>query len=226
MFGEIEVHRRATNRVPARRISAVGPVYESILQVELEIDRFGQAVEQQFDIRAISRRRVFWDVNVRAKNAALAGVVRPFLRPINFTAVRINRDTDTPFGQIGPGPRVAFACVDQGFDIRTIQVCAHDAHSFAIAPVKFAALLLEMELLRRECFAFPDNSDAILTVEINALDRTIVLGRNAHVGPVNVTCLNIDNHAIWHAASTENDFPIRPVRLYRMNPAAAGFEKK
>ena len=38
----------------------------------------------------------------------------------------------------------------------SIEVRAHDAHSFAVAPVKFAALLLEMELLRRECLAFAE----------------------------------------------------------------------
>src|SRR5713101_3242283 len=38
MFGEIGVNRRATNRVPAGRISAVGPIQEPILQIKLEID--------------------------------------------------------------------------------------------------------------------------------------------------------------------------------------------
>src|SRR4051812_44643864 len=83
-----------------------------------------------------------------------------------------------------------------------------------------------MELLRRECLAFANDGYAILTVEINALDRTIVFARNAHVGPVNVSRLNIDNHAIWHSASAENDFSVRSVGVDRMNPAAACFEIK
>src|SRR4029077_10781500 len=122
--------------------------------------------------------------------------------------------------------RVAFACVDQGFDLRTIQVRAHDAHAFAIAPVKFAALLFEMELLWREGLAFANNGYAILTVEIDALDRTIVLARNAHVGPVNVSGFNIDDDAIRDSSSADNDFSIRLVGISRVNPAAACFQKK
>src|SRR5438105_15595898 len=83
-----------------------------------------------------------------------------------------------------------------------------------------------MELLRRECPAFADDGYAILAIEIDALDRTVVLARNAHVGPVDVSGLDIDNHAIWHSASTENDFSIRPIGVNRMNPAAACFEIK
>ena len=53
-----------------------------------------------------------------------------------------------------------------------------------------------MELLRRECLAFANDGYAILTVEIGALDRTIVPVRNAHVGPVNVSGFKIDDDAI------------------------------
>ena len=45
MFAEIGVHRRAIDCVPARRISAVGPIQEPILQIELEIDRLRQTIE-------------------------------------------------------------------------------------------------------------------------------------------------------------------------------------
>jgi hypothetical protein len=83
-----------------------------------------------------------------------------------------------------------------------------------------------MELLRRKRLAFANDDYTILTVETGALDRTIVLARNTHVGPVNVSGFNIDNHAIWHSASAENDLSIRPVGVHRMNPAAASFEKK
>ena len=74
----------------------------------------------------------------------------------------------------------------------------------------------------------PSRNDgfAILTVEIGALDRAIVLGRNAHVGPVNVSGLNIDNDAVRNSASVDNDFSVRAVGVSRMNPAAACFEKK
>src|SRR5882724_12864291 len=83
-----------------------------------------------------------------------------------------------------------------------------------------------MELLRRECPAFADDGYAILAVEISALDRTIVLARNAHVGPVNVSGFNIDDDAIRDSSSIDNDFSVRPVGVSRMNPAAACFEEE
>src|SRR4029077_2710324 len=141
---------RAVHRVPARRISAVGPINEPLLQIELEIDRLRQTIEYYFYVGAISRRLAFRDVDVRAKDAALASVRWPFLRPVKFPAIWINGDADTPFGQVGPRTRVAFAGVDQRLDIRTIQVRAHHAHSLAVAPIEFTALLFQMELLRRK----------------------------------------------------------------------------
>ena len=39
---------------------------------------------------------------------------------------------------------------------------------------KFAAFVLEMKLLRRECLAFADDGYTILALEIGAFDRTIV----------------------------------------------------
>src|SRR4029077_6835703 len=180
-----------------------------ILQIELEIDRLRQTIEQHLDVTPIRRCLAFWDVYLRAKDAAFAGVRRPFLRPINFPAIWINGDSNAQLSTvslIGARSRVAVAGVDQSFDVRTIQVRAHHAHSFAIAPVKLAALLLQMELFRRECLAFANNGYAILTVEIDALDRTIVLARNAHVGPVNVSGLKIDDDAIRDSGSADNDF--------------------
>src|SRR5438046_6971477 len=111
MFGQIGVNRRAVHRVSARRISAVGPINEPIFQIELEIDWLGQTVEQKFDISAISRRLAFWGVYVRAKDAALAGVVRSFLRPVNLSTIWIDGNSDTPFRLVGAWPRVAFAGV-------------------------------------------------------------------------------------------------------------------
>ena len=96
-FLEIGVHRRAIDRVSARRISAVGPIDEPIFQIELEIDRFRQTIEQKFDVRPIRRRLAFRDVDLRAKEAALARIIWSFLRPINLSAVRIDGDPDAPF---------------------------------------------------------------------------------------------------------------------------------
>src|SRR5207248_8778831 len=89
MFGEIGVNRRAVHRVSARRISAIGPINEPILQIELESDWFGQTVEQKFDISAVRSGLTFRNIDVRTEDAALARIVRSFLGPINLPAVRI-----------------------------------------------------------------------------------------------------------------------------------------
>src|SRR6266446_10981480 len=225
MFGEIGVNRRAAYRVPARWISAVGPIQEPIFQIELEIDRFRQTIEQEFDVGAVRRRLILRDVDLRTEDSALARIIGSFLRPINLSAIWINGDSNAPFCLIGAWPRVAFAGVDQSFDVRTIQVRAHHAHSFAVAPVEFPARLFEMELLWRECLAFANDGYAILTVEIGALDRTVVLVRHAHVGPVNVSGFKIDDDAIRGSSTADNDFSIRPIGVSRMNPAAACFKK-
>src|SRR5437899_3670153 len=98
MFAEVGVYRRAIDRVSARRISAIRPINEQILQIELEIDRFRQTIEQKFDISAVRSGLTLRDVDLRAEDATFAGVVGSFLRPINLSAVRINSDADTPFG--------------------------------------------------------------------------------------------------------------------------------
>src|SRR2546423_11883827 len=83
-----------------------------------------------------------------------------------------------------------------------------------------------MELFRCKRLAFANDGYAILTVEIGALDRTVVLVRHAHIGPVNVSGFNIDDDAIRDSSSANNDFPVGPVGVSRMNPAAACFEIK
>src|SRR3954452_6744674 len=83
-----------------------------------------------------------------------------------------------------------------------------------------------MKLLWRECLAFANDGYAILTLEISALDRTVVPSRNAHVGPINVSGFKIDDDAIRDPSSAENDFPVRSIGISRMNPAAARFEIK
>src|SRR5438034_10547453 len=83
-----------------------------------------------------------------------------------------------------------------------------------------------MKLLRSERFTFTNDSYTILAVEISALDRTVVLARNAHVRPVNVSGFNIDDDAIRDSSSADNDFSVRPVGVSGVNLAAACFEIK
>ncbi len=96
-FAEIGVYRRAVHRVTARWISAVGPIQQSLFQIELEIDWFRQTIEQLFDVRPVHRGLTLRDVDLRTEDAAFARIVRSFLGPINLPAVRIDGDPDTPF---------------------------------------------------------------------------------------------------------------------------------
>src|SRR6266436_5110516 len=98
MFGEIGVNRRAVHGVAARRSSAIGPINEPILQIELEIDWFGQTIEQKFDVGAVRSDLILRDVDLLTEDAALTRIIGSFLRPINLSAVRINSDADAPFG--------------------------------------------------------------------------------------------------------------------------------
>src|SRR5256886_9617594 len=93
-------------------------------------------------------------------------------------------------------------------------VCSSDL------PVKFAALLIEMQLLRREGFPFANDGYPILTIEIGAFDRAVVATRNSHVGPVNVSRLNINNYAVPNSTPGYNDFQARAVGISRMNSPA------
>src|SRR6266550_2280485 len=83
--------------VAARRISAIGPINEPTLQIELEIDRFRQTVEQKFDISAVRSDLALRDVDLYAEDSPFARIVRSFLGPVNLSAVRIDGDADAPF---------------------------------------------------------------------------------------------------------------------------------
>src|SRR5690242_1129293 len=112
MLAEIGVKRRAVHGVAFRRISTVGPINESLLQIELEINWLRQTIEQKFDVGAVRRGLATRDVDLRTKDAALARVVGTFLRPINLAAIRVDAYPDAPFRLIGTRASVAFACID------------------------------------------------------------------------------------------------------------------
>ena len=62
----------------------------------------------------------------------------------------VHRDTDAPFPDVLARPGIALTRVDEGLDVRPVQIGSHHAHAFPIAPVELAALLFELELLRSE----------------------------------------------------------------------------
>ena len=72
------------------------------------------------------------------QDAAQPAIVRAFLRPVDFPALRIDGDSDAPFGLVAP-VRVAAAGLDQRFDVRAVEIRAHHAHALAVAPIELAA---------------------------------------------------------------------------------------
>src|ERR1700722_7407030 len=46
------VHRSSTDGIAPRRIAPIAPVEETVLKIQIEVDRLGQLFEQQFDIAA------------------------------------------------------------------------------------------------------------------------------------------------------------------------------
>ena len=147
------------------------------------------------------------------------------MRPVDFPKLRIDGDADAPPGLIAP-ILVAAAGLDQRFDLRAVEVRAHHPHALAVAPIEFAAVLIEVDLLRRVRDALRDDDHAVPAVEIGALDRTVVEVGNAHVGPVDVTGLRIHDDAVGKTAIGDNGFAVGAVGIHRVNAVAAQFENE
>src|SRR5712672_1604016 len=81
-------------------IAAVGPIEDAVRQIELEVDGFRQLIEQHLDVGAVRRALALRDVDVGAEDTAEAGVVRTFLRPIDFPKLRVDGNSDAPAGLI------------------------------------------------------------------------------------------------------------------------------
>src|SRR5207237_10893543 len=92
MFGEIGVNRRAVHGVAAWRISAIGPINEPILQIELEIDWFRQTVEQKFDISAVRSDRTLRDVDLHAEDSPCSRIGGSSLSLLILLATSIERE--------------------------------------------------------------------------------------------------------------------------------------
>src|ERR1700688_1637746 len=184
------VDRRAIDGIAARWITAIGPVERAIFEIKLEIYRFRQAVEEYFDIGTVCRGLAPRDLHARTKDSAAPSLVRSLLGPVDLLALRVDGDPNAPFGLVAP-IRVVAAHLDERFDLRAIEIRAHDTHALAVAPVELAIFLIEMKLLRRERAAFGNDDGAIPSIEVSALDRAVVATGDAHVGPVDMTGFGI-----------------------------------
>src|SRR5262252_1116210 len=219
------VDQHTIDGVAARRIAAVGPVEDTVRQIELEVDGFRQMIEQHLDVGAVRRGLTLRDLDVGAEDAAQPALRCAFLSPVDFTKLRIDGDADAPAGFIEP-VLVATAAFDERFDLRAVEIGAHHAHALAVAPIELAVLLIEVKLLRRVGAAWRDDDLAIPSIEVGALDRTVVERGNAHVGPVDVTSLDIHGDAVGEAAIGDNGRAVGTIGIHRVNAVPAQFENE
>src|SRR5206468_2207294 len=90
------VDRRAIHGVAARRVAAIRPVEDAMLEVELEVDRLWQTLEQHLDVAAVGWLLASRDVDTRPEDTTQLAVVRTFLRPVHVAARRIDDRTVLP----------------------------------------------------------------------------------------------------------------------------------
>src|SRR5689334_13013776 len=146
---EFAVNEGAIHGIAAWRIAAIGPVQSAIFQIELQIDRLRQTVEQDRNIPPIRGSLPRGYLDIRAKDATVLTLLRAFLRPVDVLAIGIHRNTHAPVRRIAAVALVASG-LHQCLDLGAVEIRAHDPHAFAVGPIELAAPLIEMDLLRRE----------------------------------------------------------------------------
>src|SRR5260370_41148322 len=73
------VQRGAVDRITPRGISTIGPVDSAAAEIQFQIDRLRQTVEQDFDVPAVSSALALRHVDARAQDAALSCIIRALL---------------------------------------------------------------------------------------------------------------------------------------------------
>src|ERR1700752_354718 len=113
----LRIHRCAIYRVATRRISTIRPIHHTALEIQLQVNRLGQAVEEDFDVCTIRGALALGYFDIRAKDAALSSIIRAFLRPVDLPALDIKRDPHTPFRSIAARTRITLTRIHEGFDL-------------------------------------------------------------------------------------------------------------
>src|SRR3984893_4793545 len=145
--GRLVVDRSPVHCVAARRVAAVGPVENTFLVVELDIDRLRQTVEEDLDVGPGRCSLAGGNFDIGTEEATEPGIVWAFLRPVNMSEFRVDRQPDAP-SRLIPAIGFATAGFDERLPLRAVEIAAHDAHTLAVAPIELAALLIENDLLR------------------------------------------------------------------------------
>ena len=71
-----------------------------------------------------------------------------------------------------------------------------------------------------------DDDLAVLAVEVGALDRAVIQVRNAHVGPVDMAGLDIDDDAVGQVAIRHDGLAVGTVRIHAVNAAGVHLKDK
>src|SRR6267143_234648 len=108
----------------------------------------------------------------------------------------VHSDADAPFRRIRPRAGIALARVNEGLDVRAIEVGAHHAHPLPIAPVELLALLFDLELLGSEGRSLRNDRLEIPAVEIRTDDGAIVRRGISHVGPIEMSRRQVDHQPV------------------------------
>src|SRR3984893_2051636 len=94
--GRLVVDRSPVHCVAARRVAAVGPVENTVLVVELEIDRLRQTVEEGLDVGPGRCSLAGGNFDVGTEDAAAPGIIRSLLRPVDMPEFRIDCQPNAP----------------------------------------------------------------------------------------------------------------------------------
>jgi hypothetical protein len=71
-----------------------------------------------------------------------------------------------------------------------------------------------------------DDYLAVLAVDVGALDGPVIQAWDAHVGPVDMAGLDIDDDAVWQMAIRNDGLAVGAVRVHGVNAAGVQLENK
>src|SRR6266853_1322021 len=91
-----------------------------------------------------------------------------------------------------------------------------------IAPVKFAVLRIELELLGSMRASLGNDGRQGFPIEIRAIDRAVIRAdATTHICPVDMAGLRIDDDAVREFPGLRDCLQVQPVGIARRHPTAS-----